>query len=59
MIKLANAGLQDYRATSMAGGIAACRKIRISKPDKDYIGDQITLFTDRCIMCTRLRTVHA
>jgi NADH-quinone oxidoreductase subunit G len=23
------------------------------KPDKDYIGDQITLFTDRCIMCTR------
>ena len=23
------------------------------KPDKEYIGDQITLFTDRCIMCTR------
>ncbi|TXT35659.1 MAG: NADH-quinone oxidoreductase subunit G, partial [Planctomycetota bacterium] len=23
------------------------------KPDKDYIGDQITLFTDRCVMCTR------
>lgn len=23
------------------------------KPDKDYIGEEITLFTDRCIMCTR------
>ena len=23
------------------------------KPDKDHIGDQITLFTDRCVMCTR------
>jgi NADH-quinone oxidoreductase subunit G len=23
------------------------------KPDKDHIGDQITLFTDRCIMCSR------
>lgn len=23
------------------------------KPDKEYIGDQITLFTDRCVMCTR------
>ncbi|WP_437187163.1 molybdopterin-dependent oxidoreductase [Planctomicrobium sp. SH668] len=23
------------------------------KPDKNYIGEQITLFTDRCIMCTR------
>ena len=23
------------------------------KPDKDYIGDQVTLFTDRCVMCTR------
>ena len=22
------------------------------KPDKDHIGDQITLFTDRCVMCT-------
>jgi NADH-quinone oxidoreductase subunit G len=23
------------------------------KPDKTYIGDQITLFTDRCVMCSR------
>ncbi|WP_437226496.1 molybdopterin-dependent oxidoreductase [Planctomicrobium sp. SH661] len=23
------------------------------KPDKEHIGDQITLFTDRCVMCTR------
>jgi NADH-quinone oxidoreductase subunit G len=23
------------------------------RADKDYIGDQITLFTDRCIMCSR------
>jgi NADH-quinone oxidoreductase subunit G len=26
---------------------------KLRKPDKDHIGDQITLFTDRCVMCTR------
>ncbi len=36
----------------------AGRSRRTCKPDKDYIGDQITLFTDRCIMCTPLRAVH-
>jgi NADH-quinone oxidoreductase subunit G len=34
-------------------GTAGSTNPKNIKPDKEYIGDQITLFTDRCIMCTR------
>ena len=37
----------------MAAGTAGCRSRRSTPPDKTHIGEQITLFTDRCIMCTR------
>jgi NADH-quinone oxidoreductase subunit G len=44
--------LQDY---SYRFGRAHSRLLepKIQRPDKEHIGDQITLFTDRCIMCTR------
>ncbi len=44
--------LQDY---SYRFGNAQTRlqEPKELKPDKDYIGEEITLFTDRCIMCTR------
>lgn len=44
--------LQDY---SYKFGRAESRlqDDKLIKPDKDHIGDQITLFTDRCVMCTR------
>lgn len=45
-------GLQDF---SFKYGRAYSRlaEPKNQKKDKPYIGDQITLFTDRCIMCTR------
>ncbi|MBX3443594.1 MAG: (2Fe-2S)-binding protein [Planctomyces sp.] len=45
-------GLQDY-AYRYGRGYSRLDEPKNLKPDKDHIGDQITLFTDRCIMCTR------
>ena len=45
-------GLQDY-SYQYGRGYSRLQEPKNIKPDKDYIGDQITLFTDRCIMCTR------
>lgn len=44
--------LQDY---SYKFGRAHSRlnEPKVLRPDKDNIGDQITLFTDRCVLCTR------
>ncbi len=44
--------LQDY---SYRYGHAHSRlhEPKIRRPDKDYIGNEITLFTDRCVMCSR------
>ncbi|GIX04185.1 MAG: hypothetical protein KatS3mg114_0054 [Planctomycetaceae bacterium] len=44
--------LQDY-SYRYGRGYSRLNEPKNIKPDKDYIGDQITLFTDRCIMCTR------
>jgi NADH-quinone oxidoreductase subunit G len=45
-------GLQDF-SYKYGRGYSRLQEPKTLKPDKDYIGDQITLFTDRCIMCTR------
>jgi NADH-quinone oxidoreductase subunit G len=45
-------GLQDY-SYRYGRGVSRLDEPKNIKPDKDHIGDQITLFTDRCIMCTR------
>ncbi|MCC6492399.1 MAG: molybdopterin-dependent oxidoreductase [Pirellulales bacterium] len=45
-------GLQDY-SYKYGRGYSRLQEPKNIKPDKDYIGDHITLFTDRCIMCTR------
>jgi len=45
-------GLQDY-SYEYGRGYSRLQEPKNLKPDKDYIGDQVTLFTDRCIMCTR------
>jgi NADH-quinone oxidoreductase subunit G len=45
-------GLQDY-SYKYGRGYSRLQEPKNIKPDKDYIGDQVTLFTDRCIMCTR------
>ena len=45
-------GLQDY-AFEYGRGYSRLQEPKNIKPDKDHIGGQITLFTDRCIMCTR------
>jgi NADH-quinone oxidoreductase subunit G len=44
--------LQDY-SYHYGRGYSRLAENKILKPDKDYIGNQITLFTDRCIMCSR------
>jgi NADH-quinone oxidoreductase subunit G len=44
--------LQDY-SYRYGRGYSRLQEPKEQPPDKDYIGDQITLFTDRCIMCTR------
>ncbi|MFO1094840.1 MAG: 2Fe-2S iron-sulfur cluster-binding protein [Planctomycetaceae bacterium] len=44
--------LQDY-SYKYGRGYSRLQEPKNIKPDKDHIGDQITLFTDRCIMCTR------
>ena len=45
-------GLQDY-SYEYGRGYSRLQEPKNIKPDKNDIGDQITLFTDRCIMCTR------
>src|SRR5688572_20222139 len=45
-------GLQDY-SYKYGRGYSRLQEPKNIKPDKDHIGEQITLFTDRCIMCTR------
>jgi NADH-quinone oxidoreductase subunit G len=44
--------LQDY-SYRFGRGHSRLHEPKEQKPDKDYIGEEITLFTDRCIMCTR------
>lgn len=50
--------LQDY-SYKYGRAKSRLRDEKLIRPDKDYIGDQIVLFTDRCIMCTRcVRFTH-
>jgi NADH-quinone oxidoreductase subunit G len=44
--------LQDY-SYRYGRGYSRLAEPKQLRPDKNYIGDQITLFTDRCIMCSR------
>jgi NADH-quinone oxidoreductase subunit G len=44
--------LQDY-SYKYGRGYSRLQEPKEQPPDKDYIGDEITLFTDRCIMCSR------
>ena len=44
--------LQDY-SFDYGRGYSRLQEPKNIKADKDHIGDQITLFTDRCIMCSR------
>jgi NADH-quinone oxidoreductase subunit G len=44
--------LQDY-SFKYGRGYSRLQEPKEQPPDKDYIGEQITLFTDRCIMCSR------
>lgn len=44
--------LQDY-SFKYGRSYSRLQEPKNIKPDKDHIGDQITLFTDRCIMCSR------
>jgi NADH-quinone oxidoreductase subunit G len=44
--------LQDY-SFKYGRGYSRLQEPKEQPPDKPYIGEQITLFTDRCIMCTR------
>lgn len=44
--------LQDY-SYKYGRGYSRLQEPKETPPDKPYIGEQITLFTDRCIMCTR------
>jgi NADH-quinone oxidoreductase subunit G len=44
--------LQDY-SYRFGNAHSRVQEPKLRKEDKDHIGDQITLFTDRCVMCTR------
>jgi NADH-quinone oxidoreductase subunit G len=44
--------LQDY-SYRFGRSESRLREPKVHHPDKSYIGDHITLFTDRCVMCTR------
>ncbi len=44
--------LQDY-SYRFGRGHTRLQEPKLLRDDKDHIGDQITLFTDRCVMCTR------
>ena len=45
--------LQDYSYKLRQCGAAVSTNRRPITPDKHYIGEQIVLFTDRCVMCSR------
>jgi NADH-quinone oxidoreductase subunit G len=44
--------LQDY-SYKFGRAYSRLKDDKVQRPDKDHIGEQITLFTDRCVMCTR------
>ena len=44
--------LQDF-SFRYGRNFSRLREPKLQKPDKDYIGEHITLFTDRCVMCSR------
>lgn len=44
--------LQDYDF-NYGKAVTRLQEPKLIKMDKPYIGDQITLFTDRCVMCSR------
>ncbi len=44
--------LQDY-SFRYGRSYSRLHEPKLQKPDKDYIGEHITLFTDRCVMCSR------
>jgi NADH-quinone oxidoreductase subunit G len=44
--------LQDY-SYKYGRGFSRLKDDKLQKADKDYIGENITLYTDRCVMCTR------
>jgi NADH-quinone oxidoreductase subunit G len=44
--------LQDY-SYRFGRDHTRLREPKLRRDDKTYIGDQITLFTDRCVMCSR------
>jgi NADH-quinone oxidoreductase subunit G len=44
--------LQDY-SYRYGHGHSRLHEPKILRPDKNYIGEHITLFTDRCVMCSR------
>ncbi len=44
--------LQDY-SYKFGRSESRLEDDKLLRPDKDHIGDQIALFTDRCVMCSR------
>src|SRR5262245_45983348 len=44
--------LQDY-SYKYGRGFSRLKDDKLARTDKDHIGDNITLYTDRCVMCTR------
>jgi NADH-quinone oxidoreductase subunit G len=44
--------LQDY-SYKYGRSYSRMKDEKLQKPDKDNIGEHITLYTDRCVMCTR------
>lgn len=44
--------LQDY-SYKYGRGYSRFKDDKLQKADKDHIGENITLYTDRCVMCTR------
>ncbi len=44
--------LQDY-SYKFGRGYSRLKEEKLLRPDKEHIGDQIALFTDRCVMCSR------
>jgi NADH-quinone oxidoreductase subunit G len=44
--------LQDY-SYKYGRGYSRLKEDKLLRPDKDHIGENIALFTDRCVMCSR------
>ena len=44
--------LQDF-SFRYGRGFSRLKEPKLLKPDKDHIGEHVTLFTDRCVMCSR------